>query len=92
MNAQTMIQDLIEAGFSTYGIRDEVNAVIEGKPISQPTIYRHWKQQSKRPRRPLIRALYVLHKQYRPDLYRSEGALKPLADSRSEPGKGESNA
>jgi len=76
MNAQNMINDLIDAGFSTYGICEEVNRVLQGCSVTQPTIYRNWKGQVKRPRRQLIIALHDLHQKYRPDLYAKDGLLK----------------
>ena len=75
MNTQNMINDLIDAGFSTYGICEEVNLVLQGRSVTQPTIYRNWKGQVKRPRRQLITALHHLHQKYRPDLYGKEGPL-----------------
>jgi len=76
MNTQVMIDDLVEVGFSTYGIRDEVNGVILGKPISQPTIYNNWKGKIKCPRPRLIKALHIIHQNYRPDLYGHGGPLR----------------
>jgi len=71
-----MINDLIASGFSTYGICDEVNLILEGRSVTQPTIYRNWKGRVKRPRRQLITALHILHQKYRPDLYGKDGPLK----------------